>query len=70
MGKTRARQQSLKKGDYAPEGVESRTGDGALCFMIHGDGAFTGQVFIRFYSLRREGRNMTLASGISLMLVS
>lgn len=46
VGKTRARQHSLKKGDYAPEGIEGHTGDGALCFMIHGDGAFSGQVML------------------------
>ena len=43
-GKTRARQQSLGIGVYAPPGVEGRAGDGVLCLQIHGDGAFTGQV--------------------------
>ena len=42
MGKTRARAQSLQLGDYSRK-LDSRPGDGLLCALIHGDGAFTGQ---------------------------
>ena len=51
MGKARARARSLNRGDYSTQ-RDARAGDGILCALIHGDGAFTGQVDIlctRFY---------------------
>ncbi|ELT94079.1 hypothetical protein CAPTEDRAFT_182291 [Capitella teleta] len=43
-GKTRARAQYKRTGDYAPaEQTDARVGDDQLCFQIHGDAAFSGQ---------------------------
>ncbi|KAF3688640.1 putative 2-oxoglutarate dehydrogenase E1 component DHKTD1, mitochondrial [Channa argus] len=42
QGKTRARQQLRKEGDYSPED-DSQPGDQVICLQIHGDGSFTGQ---------------------------
>uniref|UniRef100_A0A669B861 2-oxoadipate dehydrogenase complex component E1 n=1 Tax=Oreochromis niloticus TaxID=8128 RepID=A0A669B861_ORENI len=42
QGKTRARQQLRKEGDYSPED-DAQPGDQVICLQIHGDGSFTGQ---------------------------
>ncbi|XP_017261614.1 probable 2-oxoglutarate dehydrogenase E1 component DHKTD1, mitochondrial isoform X3 [Kryptolebias marmoratus] len=42
QGKTRARQQLRKEGDYSPE-EDAQPGDQVVCLQIHGDGSFTGQ---------------------------
>ncbi|KAM6937212.1 2-oxoadipate dehydrogenase complex component E1 [Xenentodon cancila] len=42
QGKTRARQQLRKEGDYSPE-EDAQPGDQVICLQIHGDGSFTGQ---------------------------
>uniref|UniRef100_A0A1I7XLZ5 RRM domain-containing protein n=1 Tax=Heterorhabditis bacteriophora TaxID=37862 RepID=A0A1I7XLZ5_HETBA len=42
MGKSRARARTLSLGDYSSD-RGSHTGDGVLCALIHGDGAFSGQ---------------------------
>lgn len=42
QGKTRARQQLRKEGDYSPED-SAQPGDQVVCLQIHGDGSFTGQ---------------------------
>jgi probable 2-oxoglutarate dehydrogenase E1 component DHKTD1 len=44
IGKTRARQQSLNAGHYSADTTNARSGDGALCFLVHGDASFTAQV--------------------------
>lgn len=45
-GKMRARMQSRQVGDYNPAENVGRSGDGVLCFQVHGDAAFSAQVFI------------------------
>ncbi|XP_030282979.1 2-oxoadipate dehydrogenase complex component E1 [Sparus aurata] len=42
QGKTRARQQLRKEGDYSPED-SAQPGDQVVCLQVHGDGSFTGQ---------------------------
>ncbi|XP_069551299.1 2-oxoadipate dehydrogenase complex component E1 [Brachyistius frenatus] len=42
QGKTRARQQLRKEGDYSPED-NAQPGDQVVCLQVHGDGSFTGQ---------------------------
>ncbi|KAM4733569.1 2-oxoadipate dehydrogenase complex component E1 [Anableps anableps] len=42
QGKTRARQQLRKEGDYSPE-ENAYPGDQVICLQVHGDGSFTGQ---------------------------
>ncbi|XP_024137595.1 probable 2-oxoglutarate dehydrogenase E1 component DHKTD1, mitochondrial [Oryzias melastigma] len=42
QGKTRARQQLRKEGDYSPED-NAQPGDQVICLQVHGDGSFTGQ---------------------------
>ncbi|KAM9352617.1 2-oxoadipate dehydrogenase complex component E1 [Symphorus nematophorus] len=42
QGKTRARQQLKKEGDYSPED-SAQPGDHVVCLQVHGDGSFTGQ---------------------------
>uniref|UniRef100_A0A8C4ILY8 2-oxoadipate dehydrogenase complex component E1 n=1 Tax=Dicentrarchus labrax TaxID=13489 RepID=A0A8C4ILY8_DICLA len=42
QGKTRARQQLKKEGDYSPED-NAQPGDRVVCLQVHGDGSFTGQ---------------------------
>ncbi|XP_008281470.1 2-oxoadipate dehydrogenase complex component E1 [Stegastes partitus] len=42
QGKTRARQQLRKEGDYSPE-EDAQPGDQVVCLQVHGDGSFTGQ---------------------------
>ncbi|KAM9376666.1 2-oxoadipate dehydrogenase complex component E1 isoform 2-T2 [Pholidichthys leucotaenia] len=42
MGKTRARQQLRREGDYSPED-NAQPGDEVVCLQVHGDGSFTGQ---------------------------
>ncbi|XP_016518638.1 2-oxoadipate dehydrogenase complex component E1 [Poecilia formosa] len=42
QGKTRARQQLRKEGDYSPE-EGAYPGDQVICLQVHGDGSFTGQ---------------------------
>ncbi|XP_022069108.2 2-oxoadipate dehydrogenase complex component E1 [Acanthochromis polyacanthus] len=42
QGKTRARQQLRKEGDYSPE-EDAQPGDQVICLQVHGDGSFTGQ---------------------------
>ncbi|XP_023283554.1 probable 2-oxoglutarate dehydrogenase E1 component DHKTD1, mitochondrial [Seriola lalandi dorsalis] len=42
QGKTRARQQLRKEGDYSPED-SAQPGDQVICLQVHGDGSFTGQ---------------------------
>uniref|UniRef100_A0A1A7WIV8 2-oxoadipate dehydrogenase complex component E1 n=1 Tax=Iconisemion striatum TaxID=60296 RepID=A0A1A7WIV8_9TELE len=42
QGKTRARQQLRKEGDYSLE-ENAQPGDQVICLQIHGDGSFTGQ---------------------------
>uniref|UniRef100_A0A3P9MC65 2-oxoadipate dehydrogenase complex component E1 n=1 Tax=Oryzias latipes TaxID=8090 RepID=A0A3P9MC65_ORYLA len=42
QGKTRARQQLRKEGDYSPED-DAQPGDQVVCLQVHGDGSFTGQ---------------------------
>uniref|UniRef100_A0A1A8KLI0 2-oxoadipate dehydrogenase complex component E1 n=1 Tax=Nothobranchius kuhntae TaxID=321403 RepID=A0A1A8KLI0_NOTKU len=42
QGKTRARQQLRKEGDYSPE-ENAQPGDQVICLQVHGDGSFTGQ---------------------------
>ncbi|XP_077997960.1 2-oxoadipate dehydrogenase complex component E1-like [Glandiceps talaboti] len=42
MGKARARQQSVKDGDYSDD-PDARLGDKVLCLQIHGDAAFCAQ---------------------------
>ncbi|XP_024912324.1 2-oxoadipate dehydrogenase complex component E1 [Cynoglossus semilaevis] len=42
QGKTRARQQLRKEGDYSPE-EHAQPGDQVICLQIHGDGSFPGQ---------------------------
>ncbi|XP_041853071.1 probable 2-oxoglutarate dehydrogenase E1 component DHKTD1, mitochondrial [Melanotaenia boesemani] len=42
QGKTRARQQLRKEGDYSPEN-DAQPGDQVICLQVHGDGSFTGQ---------------------------
>ncbi|XP_070576884.1 2-oxoadipate dehydrogenase complex component E1-like [Ptychodera flava] len=42
VGKTRARQQSLKDGDYS-NNATARLGDKVLCLQVHGDAAFCAQ---------------------------
>uniref|UniRef100_H3DF05 2-oxoadipate dehydrogenase complex component E1 n=1 Tax=Tetraodon nigroviridis TaxID=99883 RepID=H3DF05_TETNG len=42
QGKTRARQQLRKEGDYSPEDA-AQPGDQVICLQVHGDGSFTGQ---------------------------
>lgn len=44
VGRSRAKAASKRIGDYG--GQQSRSGDGVLCVQIHGDGAFTGQVYL------------------------
>lgn len=42
QGKTRARQQLRKEGDYSPED-DAQPGDQVICLQVHGDGSFPGQ---------------------------
>ncbi|XP_061630414.1 2-oxoadipate dehydrogenase complex component E1 isoform X1 [Phyllopteryx taeniolatus] len=42
QGKTRARQQLRKEGDYSPDD-DARPGDRVVCLQVHGDCAFPGQ---------------------------
>nr|XP_057932449.1 2-oxoadipate dehydrogenase complex component E1 [Doryrhamphus excisus] len=42
QGKTRARQQLRKEGDYSLD-EDARPGDQVVCLQVHGDGSFTGQ---------------------------
>uniref|UniRef100_A0A146PEE1 2-oxoadipate dehydrogenase complex component E1 n=1 Tax=Fundulus heteroclitus TaxID=8078 RepID=A0A146PEE1_FUNHE len=42
QGKTRARQQLRREGDYSPE-ENAYPGDQVVCLQVHGDGSFTGQ---------------------------
>ncbi|XP_070763323.1 2-oxoadipate dehydrogenase complex component E1 [Enoplosus armatus] len=42
QGKTRARQQLRKEGDYSPQD-NAQPGDQVICLQVHGDGSFTGQ---------------------------
>ena len=52
VGKCRGREQTYRSGDYAVDhgaGADSVVGDTSLCFQIHGDAAFTGQVCIVIY---------------------
>ncbi|XP_070687044.1 2-oxoadipate dehydrogenase complex component E1 [Pempheris klunzingeri] len=42
QGKTRARQQLRREGDYSPED-NAQPGDQVVCLQVHGDGSFTGQ---------------------------
>ncbi|XP_044047758.1 probable 2-oxoglutarate dehydrogenase E1 component DHKTD1, mitochondrial [Siniperca chuatsi] len=42
QGKTRARQQLRKEGDYSPKD-NAQPGDQVICLQVHGDGSFTGQ---------------------------
>uniref|UniRef100_A0A673C0Q3 2-oxoadipate dehydrogenase complex component E1 n=1 Tax=Sphaeramia orbicularis TaxID=375764 RepID=A0A673C0Q3_9TELE len=42
QGKTRARQQLKKEGDYSPED-DAQPGDQVICLQVHGDGSFPGQ---------------------------
>ncbi|KAM4554272.1 2-oxoadipate dehydrogenase complex component E1 [Fundulus diaphanus] len=42
QGKTRARQQLRREGDYSPE-ENAYPGDQVICLQVHGDGSFTGQ---------------------------
>ncbi|KAM3609018.1 uncharacterized protein V6R79_008537 [Siganus canaliculatus] len=42
QGKTRARQQLKKEGDYSPE-ENAQPGDRVVCLQVHGDGSFPGQ---------------------------
>ncbi|XP_061679760.1 2-oxoadipate dehydrogenase complex component E1 isoform X2 [Syngnathoides biaculeatus] len=42
QGKTRARQQLLKEGDYSPDD-HAQPGDRVICLQVHGDGSFPGQ---------------------------
>jgi len=46
VGKARARQQSLREGDYASDdnnNNNSGAGDNVLCLQVHGDASFIGQ---------------------------
>ncbi|CAL1595005.1 unnamed protein product [Knipowitschia caucasica] len=42
QGKTRARQQLRKEGDYSPD-EHAQPGDQVICLQVHGDGSFPGQ---------------------------
>ncbi|XP_077601088.1 2-oxoadipate dehydrogenase complex component E1-like [Stigmatopora nigra] len=42
QGKTRARQQLRKEGDYSPD-EDAHPGDQVVCLQVHGDGSFPGQ---------------------------
>ncbi|XP_060932679.1 2-oxoadipate dehydrogenase complex component E1 [Limanda limanda] len=42
QGKTRARQQLRKEGDYSPED-SAQPGDQVICLQVHGDGSVAGQ---------------------------
>uniref|UniRef100_A0A8D3A9Q7 2-oxoadipate dehydrogenase complex component E1 n=1 Tax=Scophthalmus maximus TaxID=52904 RepID=A0A8D3A9Q7_SCOMX len=42
QGKSRARQQLRKEGDYSPED-SAQPGDQVVCLQVHGDGSFPGQ---------------------------
>ncbi|XP_049578320.1 2-oxoadipate dehydrogenase complex component E1 [Syngnathus scovelli] len=42
QGKTRARQQLRKEGDYSPH-EHARPGDQVVCLQVHGDASFPGQ---------------------------
>ncbi|XP_034445220.1 probable 2-oxoglutarate dehydrogenase E1 component DHKTD1, mitochondrial [Hippoglossus hippoglossus] len=42
QGKTRARQQLRKEGDYSPED-SAQPGDQVICLQVHGDGSVSGQ---------------------------
>lgn len=43
VGRTRGRCLTKRRGDYGP--CSDRDGDSVLCVQIHGDGAFSGQVY-------------------------
>ncbi|VDM76255.1 unnamed protein product [Strongylus vulgaris] len=68
MGKARARARTLGLGDYSKD-RSARAGDGVLSVLVHGDGAFTGQVGTLGLGDYSKDRSARTGDGVLTVLV-